>query len=177
MSENHFQNFPINIDELPAVEEGTFIPIDMKYARVMYLTNTLYLFMVLFAVGIFILVQLGFFSWISYAILLAWLFLYLFSLWFASISTAKKSYMVRWHDISYREGVFFQSWITIPFSRVQHCEIIKGVIDNMFGLVELRVFTAGGSSSDLSIPGLKPDVAFRLKEQIIGKIADHDEEE
>ncbi|NND35356.1 MAG: PH domain-containing protein, partial [Saprospiraceae bacterium] len=65
----------------------------------------------------------------------------------------------------------------IPFSRVQHCEIIKGVIDNMIGLVELRIFTAGGSSSDLVIPGLTPDVAFALKEHIIGKISDDDEEE
>jgi len=177
MSDQYFQNIPVTIEDLPLVEQGVFTPVDRKYAQVNYLTNTLYFLMMLFALVIFIVVQLGIFNWISYAILLAWLLLYLFSLWFASVSMAKKSYMVRWHDISYREGVFFQSWITIPFSRVQHCEIIKGVVDNLFGLVELRVFTAGGSSSDIVIPGLRPDVAFRLKEQIIGKIIDHDEEE
>ncbi|MCB0687359.1 MAG: PH domain-containing protein [Saprospiraceae bacterium] len=177
MSEPYFENLPVNIEDLPEVQGGDFTPINKRYSRVLYLTNTLYFLMALFAVGIFILVQLGPFNWIAYAILLAWILLFLFSLWFASVSTARKSYMVRWHDISYREGVFFQSWITIPFTRVQHCEISKGVVDNIFGLVELRIFTAGGSSSDIVIPGLHPDIAFRLKEQIIGKIEDHDEEE
>ncbi|MCB0669263.1 MAG: PH domain-containing protein [Saprospiraceae bacterium] len=177
MSDQYFQNIPVSIETLPAVEEHTFTPISRKYAQVLYLTNSLYMLMILFALGIFIMVQLGFFHWITYAILLGWLLLYLFTLWFASASTDRKSYLLRWHDISYREGVFFHSWITIPFSRVQHCEITKGVIDNLFGLVELRIFTAGGSSSDIVIPGLRPDDAFRLKEQIIGKILEHDEEE
>lgn len=177
MSDSHFQNLPVNVEELPAVEQNDFIPISRKYAQVLYLSNSLYFLIFLLALGIFILVQLGLFNWISYAILLGWLLLYLFSLWYASASAHKKSYLIRFHDISYREGVFFQSWITIPFSRVQHCEISKGLIDNLFGLVELRIFTAGGSSSDIVIPGLNPDVAFRLKEQIIGKILDHDEEE
>lgn len=176
-SQDFFQNRMIPIEELPAVESWEFISIDSRYARVHYLSNTLYFFLILIAIGIFVSIKLSFFSWITYAILLLWLLLYLFSLWFARTSTAKKSYLMRWHDISFREGVFFKSWITIPFSRVQHCEIIKGIIDNLFGLVELRIFTAGGSSSDIVIPGLAPDVAFKLKEQIISKVIVHDEEE
>ncbi len=177
MSDQFFENIIVNIDDLPAVEKVEFVPIDLKYARVLYLTNTFYFLIILIAVSIFSLFQFGFFHWLTYALLLGWLCLYLFSLWFAGVGTRKKKYLIRWHDISYREGVFFKSWITIPFNRVQHCEIIKGVTDNLFGLVELRIFTAGGSSSDIVIPGLRPDVAFRLKEKIISKIVDHDEEE
>jgi membrane protein YdbS with pleckstrin-like domain len=177
MSDQFFENIIINIDDLPAVEKADFISIDLKYARVLYLTNTFYFLIILIAVIIFSLFQFGFFHWLTFGLLLGWLCLYLFSLWFAGVGVSRKKYLIRWHDISYREGVFFKSWITIPFNRVQHCEIIKGVIDNLFGLVELRIFTAGGSSSDIVIPGLRPDIAFKLKEKIISKIVDHDEEE
>jgi membrane protein YdbS with pleckstrin-like domain len=176
-NQDFFQNRLIPLEDLPAVQTSEFIPIDGRYARVQYLTNSLYFLLIFVVVSIFVLIKFGFFSWITYAIILLWLLLYLFSLWFARVSAAKKSYLLRWHDISYREGVFFRSWITIPFSRVQHCEIIKGIVDNLFGLVELRIFTAGGSSSDIVIPGLTPEVAFKLKEQIISKVIDHDEEE
>ena len=167
----------MDIDALPLIEEQPFIPVERKYANVLYISWTF--FFGLFLVGLFVLIviKLGLFNWTSYALLIVWLFLYLLALWFANTSVRKKMYLLRQHDISFRDGVFFKSWTTIPFSRVQHCEIIKGVVDNMFGLVELRIFTAGGSSSDLVIPGLKPDAAFALKEHIISKISEDDEEE
>lgn len=177
MHDLRFENISVDIDQLPAIEEADFVLVEPRYARVLYISNLFYFFMILFALVIFSLVQLGFLHWLTYVLLLSWLVLFLASLWFASVSVKQKAYALRFHDISYKEGVFFKSWVTIPFSRVQHCEIIKGVVDNFFNLVELRIFTAGGSSSDLVIPGLRPDVAFRLKEQIISKIDSYGEEE
>ena len=177
MHDLRFENITVDIDQLPSIELVEFRPIEPSYRKVLYISNLFYFFMVLFALMVFSFVQLGFLHWLTYVLLLGWLVLFLSSLWFASVSVKKKAYALRVHDISYKEGVFFRSWVTIPFSRVQHCEIIKGVVDNFFNLVELRIFTAGGSSSDLVIPGLRPDVAFRLKEQIIGKIDGYDEEE
>jgi membrane protein YdbS with pleckstrin-like domain len=177
MPEFLFENMAVDIDQLPAVEQVEFLPVEKKYANVLYVSTTIFFMFVLVALFVLIVVQFGIFSWFSYLLLLLWFVAYLLSLWFAYASVRQKSYLLRWHDISYREGVFFKSWITIPFSRVQHCEIIKGVIDNMVGLVELRIFTAGGSSSDIVIPGLKPDTAFSLKEHIISKINRQDEEE
>jgi len=103
--------------------------------------------------------------------------LLIFSLWFASASVDRKSYVLRQKDISYRTGVFFRDWITIPFSRVQHCELSRGILERTFGLAQLHVYTAGGSSSDISIPGLRDDVAMQMKEFVISKIKDLDEEE
>ena len=45
----------------------------------------------------------------------------------------------------------------------------QGIIQRMFDLHTLQIFTAGGSNSDLSIPGLKADTAQRIKEFIINK--------
>ena len=177
MSDQLFENSVIDIDLLPVIDLKAFTPVERNYANVLYLSTTFFYLIVLVGLAILILVQFGLFSWISYMLLLGWLTFYLLSLWFAGVSVRHKSYLIRSHDISYREGVFFKTWVTIPFSRVQHCEIIKGIVDGMIGLVELRVFTAGGSSSDIVIPGLRPDIAFALKEHIIGEINRHDEEE
>jgi len=80
-----------------------------------------------------------------------------------------RGYILRDKDLVHRKGVIFKTLTTIPFNRVQHCEVSQGIIQRMFDLHTLQIFTAGGSNSDLSIPGLKADTAQRIKEFIINK--------
>jgi len=87
-----------------------------------------------------------------------------------------RSYAIRQKDIVYNKGLFWKSTTAIPFNRVQHCEVSQGPIDRYFDLSELKIFTAGGASSDLSISGLSPDNARRIKDFIVNK-ASIDEEE
>ncbi|MEO1438705.1 MAG: PH domain-containing protein [Bacteroidota bacterium] len=61
----------------------------------------------------------------------------------------------------------FRKITTIPFNRVQHCEIKQGPIERLFNLKTLEVYTAGGATSDLKIPGLPDDRAQELKDFII----------
>lgn len=88
----------------------------------------------------------------------------------------KKGYAVREKDISYKQGLFWKSKTLIPFNRIQHCEVKQGPFERMFSLASLRVFTAGGSASDLSIKGLKIEEANHLKQFIIKKTNDDEEE-
>lgn len=88
----------------------------------------------------------------------------------------KKGYAVREKDISYKTGLFWKSKTLIPFNRIQHCEVKQGPFERLFGLASLRVFTAGGSGSDLSINGLKRDEANHLKQYIITKTSADEEE-
>lgn len=88
----------------------------------------------------------------------------------------KKSYAIRQKDIVYNSGLFWQSSIVIPFNRVQHCEVSQGPIDRFYNLAELKVFTAGGASSDLSISGLSPETAARIKDFIVIKTGIDEEE-
>lgn len=177
MNENSFENIPIDFDQLPKVEDAIFHPIDEKYANILYISYALYSVFILGLLVVLVSTQFGLFDTITYAILLGWFLFFLASMWFAYKSAATKEYSLRTHDVSFKEGVFFKEWTTVPFNRVQHCEIHKGFIDNFFNLAELRIYTAGGSSSDLRIPGLHPTLAFEIKEQIISKIHRHDEEE
>lgn len=88
----------------------------------------------------------------------------------------KKGYAVRERDISYKTGLFWKSKTLIPFNRIQHSEVKQGPFERLFGLSSLRVFTAGGSSSDLSIKGLKQQEANHLKQFIIKKTSSDEEE-
>jgi membrane protein YdbS with pleckstrin-like domain len=88
----------------------------------------------------------------------------------------KKAYALRQRDILHKTGLFWRKTIVLPFNRIQHSEVNHGPIDRMYGLASLKLFTAGGSSSDLTIPGLKDEDAHRLKEYITNKTS-WDEEE
>ena len=76
----------------------------------------------------------------------------------------------------YKQGYLWRSNTVIPFNRIQHAEVTQGPIERMFELSVLRVFTAGGSASDIAIPGIRPDEAHRIKEFILSKTAADEEE-
>lgn len=172
-----FENNPIRVDDLPDVSLQPFQPIDLKYIRVLRISNSLFMLIILIIFSSIVISQLGISHWVFSVGISFWVVMFILMLLFTRASVRNKSFAIRTHDISFKKGVFFKEWTTISFNRVQHCEITKGVIDNMIGLVELKVFTAGGSSSDLAIPGLKPDLAARLKEHIMNKVEYDGEEE
>jgi len=59
---------------------------------------------------------------------------------------------------------------------VQHLRIDQGPIERKFNLSRLKIFTAGGNSSDLSIPGLDPITSNKLKQFIVAKTGMDEEE-
>ncbi len=136
----------------------------------------------------FFTIGIGVLLFLQYYIALEWLGLYgnwillglisllILSLLLVYFGFYKKSYAVREKDIIYNSGLFWQSSIVIPFNRVQHCEVSIGPIDRMFNLSELKIFTAGGASSDLSIDGLRPETSNRLKDFIVQKTGIDEEE-
>lgn len=88
-----------------------------------------------------------------------------------------KKYALREKDIVYSSGWLWKQTTIAPFSRVQHVSIAQGPIERQFELSKLKIFTAGGRSSDMSIPGLNPETANRLKEFIVSKALDQQSEE
>jgi len=88
----------------------------------------------------------------------------------------RKAYALRGKDIIYKSGWLWKTVTTTPFNRVQHITIEQGPIERQFGLSRLKVFTAGGSASDLTIPGIRKESATELKEYIV-KNTHLDEEE
>jgi len=96
------------------------------------------------------------------------------------ISALKKfeymSFALREKDIIYNKGWLWRQTIIVPFNRVQHIQVDQGPLERKFNLASLKIFTAGGTSSDISIPGLRPEKARQLKEFIVSKTAMDEEE-
>lgn len=81
-------------------------------------------------------------------------------------------YLVRGDDIQYRTGALWRRQTAVPVNRIQHVEITQGPIERMLGLARLIIYTAGGSGSDLAVPGLPAGTAEHLREQVLGMVAE-----
>jgi len=175
-----FENQQIDINTLPRVAYVDFLKPEKAYLRLTMIKSILFW---IFMFGIFSLcISAARYEYEEY-LLYARLIFYpiaLTSIILTWIRYYKRGHALREHDIIYKEGVLFRDTTTISFNRVQHCEISQGPLDQLFEVHTIKVFTAGGQSSDLEIPGLNKDVAEGVREFIIAKISSikfHGEEE
>jgi membrane protein YdbS with pleckstrin-like domain len=104
--------------------------------------------------------------WIYIALIIAFTIQFLI----LKIGFSKRKYLVRSKDISYKSGLFFMKTTTVPFHRIQHIEINQGPFSRFFNLAVLSVFTAGNSSDDIKIRGIKMTDASKIKEFISTQI-------
>ena len=70
----------------------------------------------------------------------------------------------------FRHGIIATNTIVIPYNRVQHVALHEEFISRYFGLSKIEIFTAGGSSSDIEIPGIEKQQAENIKQLLMGKI-------
>lgn len=82
-------------------------------------------------------------------------------------------YAVRRHDVTFKSGWLFRTRITVPMSRIQHSEIFRGPMDRWLGLSSLRIYTAGSSGANLTIPGLPDETAQAIRSTLISHGAPH----
>ena len=172
-----FENLVQSVQDLPRLADPDFLPLDPAYRSYEYVTTTLLFGGMFAAYLIILLVSAGWppLPWLLGSFALFGL-LYAAAMAFVFYGYRVAGYALRRHDIAYRRGVIIRKQTIIPFNRVQHCEVREGPIERGFGLATLQVFTAGGQSSDLTIPGLKPDEARRLKDYISAQTAAVDED-
>ena len=67
-------------------------------------------------------------------------------------------------------GWLFHTDTIVPFVRVQHIDVKRGPLDKLFGTATLVVHTAGTHNSIVALPGLSPDRAADIREDIRGSI-------
>lgn len=172
-----FENLPINLDDLPQAEEKDFESIAPNYRKVVLIVWGIFYFILLVGPPIVF--------WFVEEIKSEWHY-YVAStgtaalLWGLNIlwvtkAIKRKKYVLRQRDLIYSTGLLWHKRITVPFNRIQHAEVKQGPIERIYKLHNLNVFTAGGSSSDLSIPGLTEEKAKKLKEFILNKIEEEED--
>lgn len=173
-----FENATIHPDQLPIVESSPLQGLQKSYLKVSIISTLLFFMLLLGFITVLLTITKSwgkaYWPYLAYG---TWLILFMINLFVVYKEFNIKSYAIRERDIIYRSGLFWQSLVTVPFNRVQHCDVAQGPIDRLFGLSSLNIYTAGGNSSDLSIPGLLPETAQKLKSFIIKKTAAIDEEE
>ena len=82
-------------------------------------------------------------------------------------------YALREQDIIFKRGFLFERTTIVPFNRIQHVSVERSFLDKVLNISTLKVFTAGGSGSDISIPGIIPETATSLKEEVSVRIYNH----
>lgn len=170
-----FTNPPIDIDNLPKYQEVSFTAINKKYWNVVVINLSIFAMILLGVLGIVFLsvfthpeTEVGAVFYITFLGVAIGFIIFLF--WINHIAFQKKSYAIREKDILYRSGVLATSTTIIPIGRIQHIAVTEGVLSRMYGLASVEVYTAGGSSSDLRIPGIAKDKAYSIKEFLMNNI-------
>jgi hypothetical protein len=153
-------NTQILTQQLPEIESSSFESPPSRYLKKKWVSLSIFL-IIIYTGG---LIGGYFIEWgYKYHVLLfCFISLPFFYLW--SFKDFKhRSYALRENDLTYRKGWIFQKQTTIPFNRIQHTELATGPIDRFFNLTKLRIYTAGGATSDMRVTGLDPDEALKIK--------------
>jgi len=166
-----FSNNTIDIATLPDFEQVALQPV-RKNLLIKHLLQTGVWFLLVIAFGVFMYFQeeilIG--SLISGSLLLFLMFLV-----FDFIKKQPRyGYAIREKDLIYKRGFLVSKTTVVSFNRIQHVSINRSVFDKWLNLSTLKIFTAGGSGSDVKISGLEPQIAEKLKEALAGKIANED---
>lgn len=166
-----FTNDQLDVSQLPQVETLVYQPLEDSYRTVLVLSRIIF---TLIVTALLTFATLAPFEEKipETAIYALWIFFFLYTIW-GFVKTVMgfqhKSYALRQKDIIYRSGWLWKDMTTAPFNRVQHVSIDQGPIERKFNLAKLKIYTAGGKASDMSIPGLTPTTANELKEFIVKK--------
>jgi len=168
-----FTNNSIDLDLLPKYEEVPFLPIHKKYWNVIVMN------LLIFTVILFVATVITFISVYKsgnvgagfYIAVLVFVFGFIGLLfWLNRIAFRKRGYAVREKDLLYRSGVLATNTTIIPFNRIQHIAVNEGMFSRMYDLASLEIYTAGGSSSDLRIPGIEKEKAHEIKEFLMNNL-------
>jgi uncharacterized protein len=74
-------------------------------------------------------------------------------------------YCERSRDLLVRRGVLVRRLTIVPYGRMQLVDVTAGAAERVFGLATIKLHTAA-STTDARIPGLPPDEATRLRDQL-----------
>jgi membrane protein YdbS with pleckstrin-like domain len=170
---DNFSNNSIDINSLPQYETVEYLPISGKYLVKSNLQTLI--FMLILTGGWVVMFFYRTNSYILWLSLGAIILYFIFRFWNNYKLQQNYGYALREKDILYRRGFIVSSTTVVPFNRVQHVSVSRDVLDKFLNISSVQVFTAGGSGSDISVPGLDPQLAIQLKEALAVKLSQNGE--
>jgi uncharacterized protein len=164
-----FTNEIIDTTQLPKFEEVEFSVLHPDYWKVILAGLGVFFVLIAVAVGVVLTFNEELFPYV-FEISIIYLVLLLLAVFMSRISFNKKGFAFRTHDVLFRHGIIATNTLVIPYNRVQHVALHEGLLSRFFGLAKIEIFTAGGSSSDIQIPGIEKEEAENIKQLLMGKI-------
>jgi membrane protein YdbS with pleckstrin-like domain len=171
----NFINSVVLPENLPEIEKKSFNLLDKKYLKILYIRITI--FFLIFAGSFTALILFPGNKLPAEIIIIIGCTIVVITAYSTVITIlgfSKKGYLVREKDISYQKGLITYKLTSVPFNRIQHVEVNQGVLAKIFKLSSVKIYTAGGNASDLSIPGLPVAIAQNLKAFLSEKISEHE---
>lgn len=165
---NVWTNPDVTIEDLPRVENRNFYRHPVRYRTYRNFNASLFWAIPVLIYIIMTLVNFGTWAYFAGGVLVIFLLLVYFGIY---IGYQRRAYALSEKDVTYRKGWIFYSTTTIPFNRIQHTEVSQGPLERRYNLSTLKIYTAGGSSSDMVIPGLEDEEAKQLRDYISKKAA------
>ena len=164
-----FTNETIDTTLLPKFEEVEFSVLHPNYWKVILVSISVFFLLVGIGAGVALYFDEKL-SPLTTQISLIYVILLVLVLLMARISFKKKGFAFRNHDVLFRHGIIATNTLVIPYNRVQNVALHEGLLSRFFGLAKIEIFTAGGSSSDIEIPGIAKEQAENIKQLLMGKI-------
>jgi uncharacterized protein len=66
-----------------------------------------------------------------------------------------------------RSGIIWKTSVMIPLSRLQHVDLLRGPLEQRFGLATLQLFTEGTRNASQKLPGLSAETGAALRRQMM----------
>jgi len=171
MQQQPFSNETLSISDLPKFETVSLQPLQKSYFKVIAFNILVFTVFVFTGISVAYNMFIEEFTAMNAVVVIGFpMVVIAIILFFARLGFHKKGYAFRTHDAIYKSGIIVESTTIIPFNRVQHVALHQGFISRKLGLATIELFTAGGSTSDLQIPGLLLADAQKIKELIAKKI-------
>jgi len=81
------------------------------------------------------------------------------------------TYCIEGTTLKVNEGLFVRKKVTVPKNRVQSVDITAGIIQRIFGLVSVKIKTAGNDEAAVDLTAIKSDEAQLIVETLRGELA------
>lgn len=164
-----FTNESIDTTLLPRFEEVALTPLHPSYLKIVWLNVVLIFVLCGAAIGaaIYFIEEVTPY-WLPLGI--GYVVILLLTIIVQLVSFRNKGFAFRTHDVIYRSGAIAITTSIIPYNRVQHVALHEGLMSRRLALAAVEIFTAGGTGSDIKIPGLEKEHAEAIKQLLVGKV-------
>lgn len=88
--------------------------------------------------------------------------------WWPAVRYRHIRYRLDAHGVTIRRGVVWRSVTSVPTSRVQHTDVLRGPVERCFELATLVIHTAGTRDASVVLSGLGHRAALALRDRLTG---------